>query len=160
MADSYSLVIGTTNVAKGRELAELLAPHGFAVQTLADFPPQDEVVEDGDTFAANARKKASEYARRLGGVGAGRRQRPRGGGARRAAGRVLGAVRGAEDATDAANNAKLLEELGDLPPEKRGADTCATSRSPIRRAKSAAETSDICTRADSHGAGGDERVRV
>src|SRR5690349_13083892 len=66
MAASYSLVIGTTNVKKGGELAELLAPHGFVVRTLKDLPPQAEVVEDGDTFAANARKKASEYARRLG----------------------------------------------------------------------------------------------
>ena len=37
---AYPLVIGTTNVGKGRELAELLAPHGFVVRTLKDFPPQ------------------------------------------------------------------------------------------------------------------------
>jgi XTP/dITP diphosphohydrolase len=61
-----ALVIGTHNRKKGIELAELLAPHGFAIVTLADLPEAIEVVEDGDTFEANARLKASQQAVHLG----------------------------------------------------------------------------------------------
>ncbi len=65
--DSCStLVIGTHNRKKGRELAELLAPLGFSVITLDDVPDAIEVVEDGDTFEANARLKASQQAIHLG----------------------------------------------------------------------------------------------
>ena len=38
MSDHFDLVLGTANAAKARELRELLAPHGFRVQTLADLP--------------------------------------------------------------------------------------------------------------------------
>jgi XTP/dITP diphosphohydrolase len=61
-----SLVIGTRNRKKGAELAELLAPHGFQVATLDDFPDAIDVVEDGDSFAANAALKATQQARHLG----------------------------------------------------------------------------------------------
>ncbi len=117
---SYPLVIGTTNAGKGRELAELLAPHGFVVRTLKDFPPQAEVVEEGDTFAANARAKASEYARRLGcwvlADDSGLEVAALGGQPGVYSARFAG-----ENAGDAANNARLLQELGDLPLEKRTA---------------------------------------
>ena len=79
-----------------------------------------ECVEDGDTFSANARKKALHYSQftddlvvaddsgleveALGGL-PGVRSR-----------RYAGA-----NATDAENNAKLLEALRGLPPERRGA---------------------------------------
>lgn len=57
------LLIGTTNEGKRRELAELLTPHGLTVRSLRDVGDYPEVVEDGATFAENARKKAAEYAR-------------------------------------------------------------------------------------------------
>ncbi len=60
-----SLVIGTRNRKKGAELTELLAPCGFAVVTLDELPDAIEVVEDGNTFAANARLKASLQAKHL-----------------------------------------------------------------------------------------------
>ena len=60
------LVVGTGNVAKGRELAELLAPVGLELSTLADFPQAINVLENGDTFAANATLKATQQARHLG----------------------------------------------------------------------------------------------
>jgi XTP/dITP diphosphohydrolase len=60
------LVIGSHNRKKGIELAELLAPLGFSVVTLADLPNAIEVVEDGDTFAANAALKATQQAQHLG----------------------------------------------------------------------------------------------
>jgi XTP/dITP diphosphohydrolase len=120
MSAARLLVIGTTNVAKGRELAELLAPHGFDVRTLKDFPPQADVEEDGDAFATNARKKASDYARRMGvwvlADDSGLEVAALGGRPGVYSARYAG-----EQATDAANNANLLAELGDLPAAKRGA---------------------------------------
>jgi XTP/dITP diphosphohydrolase len=60
------LVLGTSNRKKGLELAEVFAPVGIALATLADFPQAIRVREDGETFAANATKKAVEQARHLG----------------------------------------------------------------------------------------------
>ena len=56
------LVLGTHNRKKGLELAELVAPLGIEVRTLADYPDAFTVVEDGDSFAANAQKKAAQQA--------------------------------------------------------------------------------------------------
>src|SRR5712671_1625528 len=64
--NAQALVLGTHNRKKGAELAELLAPRGFSVVTLDDVPDAIEVVEDGDSFAANARLKASQQAKHLG----------------------------------------------------------------------------------------------
>ena len=56
-----TILVATTNPGKVRELRAML---GDAVRwaSLADFPDAGEVVEDGATFAENARKKATEYA--------------------------------------------------------------------------------------------------
>jgi len=58
----FTLVFGTNNRKKGIELAELLAPYDIEVRTLAEFDKQHEVIEDGETFFDNARKKAVEQA--------------------------------------------------------------------------------------------------
>lgn len=63
MAD---LVLGTNNRKKGIELAELAASLPIEIKTLADFADASEVAETGDTFAANAALKATQYARQLG----------------------------------------------------------------------------------------------
>jgi XTP/dITP diphosphohydrolase len=47
----------THNAYKVREMGDILAPAGVEVLGLDDLPPF-EVVEDGDTFEANAAKKA------------------------------------------------------------------------------------------------------
>ena len=60
------LVLGSHNRKKLGELAELLEPHGFVLKTLADFPQAIAVEESGNTFAENARLKASVQARHLG----------------------------------------------------------------------------------------------
>jgi XTP/dITP diphosphohydrolase len=57
-----ALVIATGNPGKISEFQALLAELGFSLKTLADFPACPEVVEDGDTFAANAAKKAKAVA--------------------------------------------------------------------------------------------------
>ena len=50
----HLLVLGTHNRKKGQELAQLLAPFGFELKTLADFPSPLNVEETGETFAENA----------------------------------------------------------------------------------------------------------
>jgi XTP/dITP diphosphohydrolase len=56
------ILIATTNPGKMAELSAMLDLN-IAWKSLADFPNLDEVVEDGDTFAENARKKALGYAK-------------------------------------------------------------------------------------------------
>jgi len=62
---AFTLVLGTHNLHKKRELVQLLAPHGFTLQTLADFPNALVVEETGNTFAENSRLKAVEQAQHL-----------------------------------------------------------------------------------------------
>ncbi len=164
----FTLVIGTHNRKKGAELADLLAPRGFAVVTLDDVPSAIEVVEDGDSFAANARLKASQQAMHLGrwvladdsglavdalggepGVYSARfallggtpRVRDRRGGSTTPFAEPQGVPPGA---IDEANNRFLLEKLRDTPLEKRTAHyvchvTVADPTGAIR-----AESHDIC----------------
>ena len=142
--DAHSpLVIGTHNRKKGAELAELLAPLGFSVVTLDDVPDAIEVVEDGDTFAANARLKASQQAMHLGrwvlADDSGLKVDALGG-----APGVYSARFAGPNATDEANNRTLLEKLADTPLEKRsGRYVChvalADPSGAIR-----AESQDVC----------------
>ena len=114
------LVLGTANRKKGLELADLLRPVGVELRTLADFPGEFHVAEDGDTFAANARLKASGYARQLGrwtladdsGLEVDALKGRPG---------VYSARYSGPEATDQSNNRLLLEQLGDLPLEQRSA---------------------------------------
>jgi len=114
------LVIGTTNLAKGRELAELLEPLGIRVRTLHDFAGALDVVEDGSTFAENACKKAAQQARHLdrwvladdSGLEVDALDGAPG---------IYSARFAGEQATDAENNARLLEELTETPWGKRTA---------------------------------------
>ena len=137
------LVIGTANRKKGQELAELVAPLGIEVRTLGDFPPAPEVAETGDTFAANAAIKATEQARRLGewvladdsGLCVDALDgRPC----------VHSARYAGPTATDDDNNRRLLEELADIPLERRTAHyVChATLADPTGTIR--AEAEDYC----------------
>jgi XTP/dITP diphosphohydrolase len=120
-----TLVLGTNNKKKGRELAELLLPRGIAVKTLAEFSESGsaqiiEVDETGTTFAENARLKAAGYAQQLhhwtladdSGISVD---------ALGGAPGVYSARFAGPTATDADNNRLLLERLAGLPPERRGA---------------------------------------
>ncbi len=60
-----SLLLGTGNRDKAAEVAEWLKGLPWVVKSLADFPTAPEPVEDGDTFEANALKKALYYAERF-----------------------------------------------------------------------------------------------
>ena len=114
------LVLGTSNRKKAIELERLFGPLGLTIKTLADYPAAIDVVEDGDSFAANAAKKATQQARHLDAWVLGEDSgieidaldgRPG----------IYSARYSGPSATDSSNNEKLLEELGDLPPNKRGA---------------------------------------
>jgi XTP/dITP diphosphohydrolase len=120
MADHPLLVLGTNNRKKREELEHLLVPLGLDLRPLADFPEAVEVVEDGETFAENARKKAAEQALRLERWVLGEDS-----------GLVVDALGGrpgvysarysGRGATDESNNEKLLAELSHVPLPQRGA---------------------------------------
>lgn len=130
------LVLGTNNRKKGLELAELVAPLGIEVRTLADYPQALAVVEHGDTFAANAALKACQQARHLAewvladdsGIAVDALQGRPG---------VYSARFAGPDATDDDNNRRLLTELESVPLEQRTAHyvchaTLADPRGTIR----------------------------
>jgi XTP/dITP diphosphohydrolase len=114
------LILGTANRKKGLELADLFRPVGVELRTLADFVSDFQVVEDGDTFAANARLKAAGYARHLGqwvlADDSGLLVDVLGGEPG-----VFSARYSGPDANDESNNRLLLERLGDLPLDQRAA---------------------------------------
>lgn len=126
------LLAATSNPHKLHELRAIFAPLGWRVLSLDDVrapgpggePAFPEPAEDGDTFEANATKKALAYARMteracladdsglevdaLGGAP----------GVHSAYYAGIGANRAERDA---ANNARLLRELDNVPSERRSA---------------------------------------
>ena len=115
------LLVATRSRHKLRELRQLLEV-GPDVELVSpdDLGIPDEPEETGETFETNARLKARFYARRSGlptladdsGLEVDALRGGPGVRTRRYAG---------PDATDEANNRKLLAELGTLAPERRGA---------------------------------------
>ncbi len=117
---SAILVIGSRNLKKSEEIIEILGDLGIDLRDLTSWPDAPEVVEDGATFADNARKKAVELARHLGQwvlgedsglVVPGLNGRPG----------VRSARYAGKHGDDAANNARLLAELAPLPDDRRAA---------------------------------------
>jgi XTP/dITP diphosphohydrolase len=120
------ILIATSNPGKLRDFAGAASTHGIEIASLANFASLPQVKEDGDTFEANARKKAEHYSRY-------------------AAGEIvladdsglevdaLGGAPGVHSARyaadqphlltnntdDQANNARLLRELKTVPPQNR-----------------------------------------
>jgi XTP/dITP diphosphohydrolase len=127
-ATMTGLVLGTRNPKKGREMIALIRPpwepdrrlDRLVIGTLDEHPDVPEVVEDGETFAANARKKASEAARALGrwvlADDSGLAVDALGG-----APGVLSARYAGAHGDDGANNRKLLADLTAVPEADRGA---------------------------------------
>jgi XTP/dITP diphosphohydrolase len=116
----HLLVLGTHNRKKGQELAQLLAPFGFALKTLADFPNPREVEETGETFADNSALKAVQQSRHLNAWVLGEDS---GLSVDALAGRpgIFSARFAAPDATDEMNNVHLLRELAGVPDNQRSA---------------------------------------
>jgi XTP/dITP diphosphohydrolase len=115
-----TIVLGTHNQKKGRELQELLEPRGITVHTLKDFPHALTVEENGTTFAENAQLKAKQQAIHLGQWVLGEDS-----------GLCVDALQGAPglysarfsgpNATDQRNNQHLLDQLVAIPDERRTA---------------------------------------
>jgi len=114
------IVLGSGNRHKGVEMSEIFAPAGIVIQTLADLPEHIDVVEDGNSFEENAIKKATEQARFLN-----RWTIAEDSGlsvvALNGAPGIYSARYSGSEATDEKNNDLLLENLKDVPLEKRNA---------------------------------------
>ncbi len=114
------ILVATHSRHKLRELRQLLHPAHAELISLDDIGIDEEPVEDGATFGANARLKARFYARRSGlptladdsGLEVDALDGGPGVRTRRFA---------HENASDEDNNAKLLAVLAGLAPERRGA---------------------------------------
>ncbi|WP_125982346.1 ribonuclease PH [Loigolactobacillus iwatensis] len=114
-----TIVVATRNPGKAKEFKSMFAEADLTVKTLLDFPEIPEVKETGKTFEENARLKADSIALKLnlpvladdsGLMVDALHGRP-----------GVYSARFAGDHNDAANNAKLLYELSELPKEKRTA---------------------------------------
>jgi XTP/dITP diphosphohydrolase len=110
-----TLVVATRNRGKTREFAALFEPLGWEVRSLNDYDRVPDIVEDGDTFAANALIKARAAAFALG-VPALADDSGLCVDALDGAPGVYSARYAGEPTDDSANNAKLIAEL-----QRRGA---------------------------------------
>jgi XTP/dITP diphosphohydrolase len=137
------LVVGTRNRKKGAELQELLVPVGLVVATLDDFSNAIDVVEDGDSFAANAVLKATQQARHLGkwvladdsGLEVDALDGAPG---------IYSARFAGENSSDDQNNALLLERLSGTPLEKRTAHYVCHVALADPQGTVRAESHDVC----------------
>ena len=119
------LLVGTTNQGKFAEVQAFLKGLPLRIVSLRDLTNPPAVVEDGNTFEANALKKARTLAQFSGLLtladDSGIEVDALGG----APGILSARYCGAED-NDDANNEKLLRELANVPEEKRtGRFVCA-----------------------------------
>lgn len=109
------LVVATRNAKKKHEILEILGDLPIELHDLSAYPQAPEVVEDGDTFEANARKKAVQTAQALGqwvlGEDSGLVVPALGGRPG-----VFSARYAGKQGDDAANNTRLLAELAPLRP--------------------------------------------
>jgi XTP/dITP diphosphohydrolase len=122
-----TLLIATRNAHKVGEIRAILGD-SFHYLTLNDFPGAPAVIEDADTFAGNAAKKALELAHHVSGLTNSKLFI-----LADDSGLEVDALNGAPgvhsaryaaldkkgNATDAANRAKLLKELKNIPETKR-----------------------------------------
>lgn len=114
-----ALLVATHNKGKLKEIQAILGDE-VTLKTMDDYPDVPEVIEDGDTFEANAIKKAVEVAEATGEITLADDS-----------GLEVDALDGApgvysarfsgEGATDQKNNDKLLELLTDIPESRRQA---------------------------------------
>ncbi len=121
----YRVLIATSNSGKLRDFAGAAKAFGIEVASLPNLSALPTVVEDGATFEANARKKAEHYSRYAPGEliladDSGLEVDALNGAPGVISARYA-AENGSENSSDAANNAKLLRELKDVPEAKRTA---------------------------------------
>lgn len=114
------LIVATNNAHKLVEFGRILAPLGIEVHSQKEYCPDLDVEETGTTFAANARLKAEAVYKATGLMAVADDS-----------GLCVDALDGApgvysaryagENATDAQKIGKLLDEMKDVPEEKRTA---------------------------------------
>ena len=114
------LVVATRNEGKLKEIQALLSRPGLEILSLKNFPDCPEVVEDGETYLDNARKKARAVAEHCGAWAladdSGLEVDALGGDPGVCSARYAG-----EKASDADNLQKLLNETAGVEPTRRGA---------------------------------------
>jgi XTP/dITP diphosphohydrolase len=114
------LLLATTNPGKLREIRQMGSGRGWEWHGLDEFPGVVVAIEDGVTFAENARRKALHYAAATGfytlADDSGLEVDCLGGRPGVYSAHYAGLPR-----DDAANNRKLIEDLRDVPPERRTA---------------------------------------
>lgn len=116
------ILLATGNRKKAAEIVAILGESVGAIDclSLADYPDLPPAVEDGKTFLENARKKAHPAAKETGlptlGEDSGLEVDALGG-----APGIYSARYAEGDASDGANIRKLLREMKDVLPGKRGA---------------------------------------
>ena len=158
-----TLLIATRNAHKVGEIRAILGD-SFRCLTLNDFPDAPKVVEDADTFAGNAMKKAVELAKWLHEENRKQKAESRnvlvladdsglevdaldgapGVHSARFARSADGSSASSENSADADNNAKLLRLLKDVPLEKRAARfRCVIALAPVP-GKKAENASPVC----------------
>ncbi len=120
------ILIATSNPGKLRDFAGASVARGIEIAGIPNFSSLPPVVEDGLTFEANARKKAEQYSRAVSGEMV----------VADDSGLEVDALNGApgvhsaryaadqphlaeENTDNEANNARVLRELRNVPPEKR-----------------------------------------
>ncbi len=136
-----SILVATKNRKKADELVQLLG-EGWKILVLLDIPEAPDVIENGWTFDENAAKKAVGIASVYDGLVLGDDS-----------GLEVDALHGApgiysaryagRHGDDEANNAKLIEELAEVPEGRRGAQF-RCSIAVARRAHTLFETNGIC----------------
>ncbi len=121
MPDTFpTVILASRNVKKSGEIRDLLTPYDIDLKSVAEFEGVPDVIEDGDTFAANAAKKATQTATHLRMWAIGEDSGLRVDALKGAPG-VYSARYSGENATDELNNEKLMVELDGVPRSQRGA---------------------------------------
>ena len=129
------VLVATSNEGKIRDLVGAAAAHDVQIATLPNLASFPTAVEDGLTFAVNARKKAEHYSHYSegelviaddSGLEVDALQGAPGVRSARYAADEHNALEDSGNSDDAANNARLLRELHDVPYEYRtGRFVCA-----------------------------------
>ena len=122
---AFTLVMATRNAGKVKELAQLLRDLNVRLLSLNDFPELPQIPEEGATFADNAAAKARAVARLTGlpalADDSGLEVAALGGRPGVFSARYAQDRTGGKTPTDEENWRKLLDELRDVPPDKRQA---------------------------------------
>lgn len=120
------ILVATSNLGKIRDLAGAASHYGIDVAQIPNFSSLPLVVENGQTFEANARKKAEEYSRHVPGElviadDSGLEVDALGGAPGVHSARYAADEPHLADTNtdDEANNAKLIREIKRVPPDKR-----------------------------------------